>query len=349
MFTLRVPFGVVCPVLIVAALAAPAEALDSISNPFEVVNRTITQDQGDWRVDWQIRHGGATGVVLPADEVTARVEGWVSNSRAPGHGVPRLSSLTISGPSGRQASADLIESDDEDHRCRERGVLRIWAGEVGGGPATGRQSTEEPQTTLSLAPGTIFHVRLRLEHRHVVYGDYDPLLGTRTVELWLGSALIRETLAMDREQFHARPARVALEPPDDRRDARYYTSAPDSLHLEAHVAGNQSLRFPEIPVRYGTRMRLRFRYLVAAGTEGCCLARVAQYKDTPTAWKVLSSGRFEEPLSTVGRWTRVDRIIRTEADATTLALDFLILDSETGEVWIDDVSLEPVDTRRVGP
>ena len=292
MFILRMISGAVRPGLVVAALvatAAVAKAGESAANPFVVVSRTIIQDQGDWRVDWQIRLGGSSGRVLTGDEITARVEGWVSNSRAPGHGVPRWSSLTISGPSGRQASADLIESDDEDRRCRERGVLRLWAGE-GGTPANGRQAVEEPQATLSLAPGATFRVRLRLEHRHVVYGDYDPLLGTRTVELWLGSALIREALPLDREQFLARPPRVALEPPDDRRDSRYYTSAPDSLHLEAHVPGNQSLRFPEIPVRYGTRMRLRFRYLVASGTEGCCLARVAQYKDTPTAWKVLSRG-----------------------------------------------------------
>ncbi len=351
MFTLRVLRDWVRPGLIVAAVfsqATGAEAGTSAANPYEVVNRTITQDRGDWRVDWQIRLGGATGVILTGDEITARVEGWVSNSRASGHGLPRWSSLTISGPSNRQASADLIESAEEDHRCRECGVLSVWADESGA-PATGRQAAVEPQPALSLAPGATFRVRLRLEHRHVVYGDYDLLLGTRTLELWLGTALIRDVLPLDREQVLARPAPVALEPPDDRRDGRYYTSAPDSLHLEAHVPGNQSLRFPEIPVRYGTRMRLRFRYLVAAGTEGACLARVAQYKDTPTAWKSLSAGRIEEPLETVGKWTRVDRVIRTEPDATTLALDFLILDSETGEVWIDDVSLEPVDARRKGP
>ena len=33
---------------------------------------------------------------------------------------------------------------------------------------------------VSLAPGAIARVRLRLEHQHVLYGDYDPLLGVRT-------------------------------------------------------------------------------------------------------------------------------------------------------------------------
>ncbi len=85
-------------------------------------------------------------------------------------------------------------------------------------------------------------------------------------------------------------------------------------------------------------MRLRFWYLIAEGTEGQCLARVAQYRDTPTAWKVLAEGAHEECLTTVGRWVKVERVLRTEPDATTLALDFRISNSDIGEMWIDDVS-----------
>ena len=139
-------------------------------------------------------------------------------------------------------------------------------------------------------------------------------------------------------------------PPEDRRDTRHYVSAPDSLHLEAHIPGNQYYRFPERPVRYGTKMRLRFWYLIAAGTEGECRARVAQYKDTPTAWKVLTDGAHEEVLTTVGRWVKVERVFRTETEATTLALDFRISGgAEVGEMWIDDVSLEPVVTTSTQP
>ena len=87
-------------------------------------------------------------------------------------------------------------------------------------------------------------------------------------------------------------------PPEDRRDTRLFVSGPDSLHLEAHIPGNQYYRFPERPVRYGTKMRLRFWYLIASGTEGECRARIAQYKDTPTAWKVLSDGAAAEVVET---------------------------------------------------
>ena len=89
--------------------------------------------------------------------------------------------------------------------------------------------------------------------------------------------------------------------------------------------------------------------MIAAGTEGECRAGVAQFKDTPTSWRILNSGGFEQCLKTVGRWTKVDRVIQTEPEATTLTLEFKIVgETEVGEMWVDDVSLEPVDIQRLG-
>ena len=91
-------------------------------------------------------------------------------------------------------------------------------------------------------------------------------------------------------------------------------------------------------------MRLRFWYLIAAGTEGECKVRVAQYKETAIAWHMLNNG-FEHCLKTVGRWTKVEQVIQTEAEATKLTLEFKIVgDTEVGEMWIDDVSLEPLNS-----
>jgi hypothetical protein len=193
------------------------------------------------------------------------------------------------------------------------------------------------------------YARLRWEHLHFLYGDYDPLLGQRALELRLGPATVRDVLPMDQEQYLALPRSTLPAPPEERRDTRHYRSAPDSLHLEAHVPGNQYYRFPERPVRYATKMRLRFWYLVAPGTEGECRARIAQYKDTPTAWRVLTDGAYEECLSAVGRWVKVEHVFCTEPDATTLALDFRISGADVGEMWIDDVSLEPVGVPPSGP
>ena len=56
-----------------------------------------------------------------------------------------------------------------------------------------------------------------------------------------------------------------------------------------------------------------------------------------------SHGGFEEVLETVGRWTKVERVVRAESEATTVALDFRIVqETNVGEMWIDDVSLEPI-------
>jgi hypothetical protein len=192
-----------------------------------------------------------------------------------------------------------------------------------------------------LGPLDTIHVRLRIDHDHILYGDYDPLLGMRTVELRFGALVIHDVVPLDREYYLAQPKYSWPEPPDDRRDTRHFVSAPDSLHLEADVPGHQSYRFQERPVRYNTKMVLRFWYLIAAGTEGEPRVRIAQNKDTPLFWRQLHEATIEEQLTTIGRWTKYERVIQTEPEATRLILEFKITgEAEIGEMWIDDVSLE---------
>ena len=135
-------------------------------------------------------------------------------------------------------------------------------------------------------------VRLRLEHQHALYGDYDPLLGLRTVELRLGSATFRDVVPLDREHYLALPKVRLAAPHPDRRDTTQFVSGPDSLHLDAHVPAAPVLPLPRDPVRYCTKMRLRFWYLIAAGTEGECRVRIAQYKDIPATWRMLTDGEL---------------------------------------------------------
>lgn len=327
------------PLLLTGSRAGEAplrQTSDLASNRFVLIRRSVAQDQGAWIIDYQLRHTSPTGVILSHSEIGSVVEGWVSNSRVASHAVPRLSRVTVSGTSAAAGTGDVIVSSDESQRCRERVVISVWADD-------GPLPESDPASLVSLAPGAVVHLRLRLEHQHVLYGDYDPLLGVRTVVLTLGSSSLRDQVALDREHYLAQPKYSWPEPPDDRRDTRHFVSSPDSLHLEAHIPGHQYYRYPERPVRYGTKMRLRFWYLIAAGTEGECRARLAQYKDTPTSWRVLSQGGFEQVLETVGRWTKVERVVRAESEATTVALDFRIVpETNVGEMWIDDVSLEPI-------
>jgi hypothetical protein len=352
----RVGVGVAALVFVVS-VAARVDA--GAPSGFTITHRSIAQDRGPepqrwqiWQIDYWLRWEGPTGIVLMPPEVSALVEGWVSNSRVPSHASPRWSSLTVSGTSGLAATTDLIPATDEAQRCRERAALHVWTddGEPDNPAPVTCKPTEVPavlrRPIVSLAPGATLRVRLVLEHRHFLYGPYDPLLGCRRLELRLGPCVLSDNLPIDREHHIVQPACIWPEPPLERRDPRQFVSAPDSLHLEAHIPGNQYYRFPDQPVRYATKMRLRFWYLIAPGTEGECKARIAQYKDTPSEWKVLSDGMHEELLSVIGRWVHVERTFRTEPEATTLALDFRIIGADVGEMWIDDVTLEPVG---VGP
>jgi hypothetical protein len=341
----------------------PALAIEvnpSARSTLTLVERTVTQDQGTWVVDYRLRHTGHTGVIIAPEEIAVKVEGWVSNSRVASHTMPRWSSLVVSRGVELPAVADVIAAADELHKCRERLLVSVWTedqalprhspnpsmpngpGGKAGAPAS---ISREPGSSLpiSLSPAAIVHFRLCLEHQHILYGDYDPLLAVRTIALTLGSAVVRDVVPLDREQYLAQPQFVWPDPPKDRRDTHHAVSGPDSLHLEADVPGHQYYRYPERPVRYNTKMRLRFWYLIAAGTEGECSVRLAQTMDTPISWRPLHSGRYEECLKTIGRWTKVERIIQTDPEATVVALEFKIFgENEIGEMWIDDVSLEPV-------
>jgi hypothetical protein len=334
------------------ALAGPPTPLPgsgpgSGSGRLTVVERVLTQDQGDWQVDYCLKLEGSKPLTLAPAEIGARVEGWLSNSRVAVHSTPRRSECVIAGQSGSTAAFDVISSTEESLRCRERAGLRVWAGKAC--DSTPRGNDPEPLTTVTVEPGALLRVRLRLEHQHCLYGDYDPLLGRRELELHLGADTIRDSLPLDREQYLAQPKDTWPEPPEDHKDTRHFMSGPDSLLLEAGVPGNQYFRFPERKVRYSSRMRLRFWYMIAPGSEGEFKARIAQYRESPNAWKVLSDGGSEHTLKTVGRWVKFEKIIKTESEATTMALDFRIANAEVGEVWIDDVTLDPIDAAPGGP
>jgi hypothetical protein len=337
-----------------SAPAARAPAI--VSTPerrWSLVHRVIAQDQGDWQVDYRLRLDAGPAAALAPGDLAASVDGWVSNSRVPAHAVPRRSSPKVEGAGGGTMAHEVIGSTDEAKQCRERLVLRIWsaaAPEPPPRPKNAPPNAPDPLASVEVAPGGVLCVRIRLEHEHFLYGAYDPLLGHRAVELKLGPTLLRDTVPLDREHYLAQAKATWPEPPEDRRDTRHFISGPDSLHLEAHINGNQYFRFPDRPVRYGTRMKLSYWYLVAPGGEEEFHVKISQYKEGPNGFQILSAGASEVSHGVVGRWTRVERIVRTEPEATSVALDFKICNNaDVGEVWIDDVKLEPAAAGPSGP
>jgi hypothetical protein len=309
----------------------------------------VIQDQGHWQVEYRLRLEAPAPLILAPEDITAHLDAWVSNSRVPGHAAPRRSTHSLSGPSGLTATTDLLDGTDEARRCRERARLTVWA--VDDPPPPPLEPAPKPKNgeppvpipaAIPLAPGQELRVRLRLEHEHFLHGPYDPLLGPRELTLTLGSTTFRDTLPLDRERYRAVPPVKLASPPADRLDTRYFVSGPDSLHLEAHVPGNTSYKLTEQAVRYATKMRLSYWYLIALGTEGECRVRLQQYRDAPNSWRVLSEGCRDEVLSVVGRWAYAEHLFRTEPEATSLAIDFRITGAEIGEMWIDDIVLEPL-------
>jgi hypothetical protein len=330
----------------------------NLAPPLTLVDRSVTQDQGAWVIDYRLRNATRAGVIVTPDEIGLKVEGWVSNSRVASHAVPRWSSLVVAAHADSTAFSDVYNAVDESQRCRERLAISVWSeGRSRSDLSSTAKIVDSPTTAntppassalmtlpvLSLGPGEMMQVRLRIDHQHDLYGEFDPLLGTRAIALTLGGSVIRDVLPLDREQYLAQPKYIWPELPVERRDTHHFVSAPDSLHLEADVQGHQSYRYQERPVRYNTRMKLRFWYLIAAGTEGECRVRVGQNKDTPLAWRQLHEAGFEERLKTIGHWTKYERIVQTEPEATRLILEFKIVgDINVGEMWIDDVSVEPL-------
>ncbi len=292
-------------------------------------------------------------MISPA-QIQAVVDGFVSNSRIPGHSMAIRSKLAITPSSDSPSTTDIIPSLDESKRCRERGSLRVWkkpefdtaivrtGGDDSRRDAPIIETPRSPQEPLTIASGSILCVEINLEHIHDLHGSYDPLLGARTFDLTIGDAHFHDSLALDQEPIVESIESAWTTIPADRTDDRHFVSPPNSLHLQAHIPGDQAYRYPDRSVRRGTKMKLTYWYLIAPGTRGECRARLSQYRDTPTTWRVLDQGAIDENLTVIGRWTKVERVFRADAEATSVALEYRINGCEVGEIWIDDVSLEPM-------
>ncbi len=325
-----------------------------------------------WVVDYRFRNNSNAEIRLNATDVSAHVEAMVSNSSAAGHSSPRKSSLSLIGGATEPAVVDLIEAAEEARKCRELGSIFTWVEQPSGNVEPGSKSRdryreENPpklgpiasgeakldanvikvttvnSSDLIVERGRVLHVQVRLEHKHDLFGAFDPLLGKREIAISIGGFTHVDSAALDRDRKVQPIDDPWGEVPLDRRDSRVFVSAPDCLHLEAHAPGCQSFRFPDRSVRHGARMKLVFWYMIAPGSLGECRAKLAQYRDTPTCWKVLDEGAVEEELRIVGKWVRVERLIKIESEATAVALEFRINGCDIGELWIDDVSLQPIE------
>src|SRR3954462_1450714 len=96
--------------LVLSASAAEGETPES---RLTVLHRAISQVGGGWQVDYRLRHDGGSTLVVKSGDISARVRGVVSTSRAAGHSRPRSSDLVMSGSAGLRATAEIIAAVDE--------------------------------------------------------------------------------------------------------------------------------------------------------------------------------------------------------------------------------------------
>ena len=158
-----------------------------------LLGHTARQDQGAWIIDLHLCNCREQGVLINPEEFRLKIEGWVSNSRITSHAVPRWSSLSLTHNINQMVHTDVIAAAEDVHRCREHLTILVWAEERFGSDSEFLlKPKDDPKTSTdllsrlssetlspsSLGPGETLHVRLRIDHQHTLYGEYDPLLGT---------------------------------------------------------------------------------------------------------------------------------------------------------------------------
>lgn len=326
-------------IALIASLCVPSGPEEETpSASLALKSRLVSQHHGRWTVRYEVEYLGAEPLDVSPSEVGVTYTGWVANSRIRAHAVPRKSEVQFLLAEAMPAISTVIGSANEKIRCRERISLAVV---VNPAPASEIILAKHEPMPMRIAPRQTFGLVFTIEHEHFLHGTYDPLLGERKLEIQFGPHRLLDTLSLDEELAPATPTVKLSQPPKDRMDDRQCRSAPDSLLLAADVPGYQYFRFDDLPVRYGTRFRLSFWYLIAVGSEGSCHVRMMEYQDTPNAWYRLDGG-FDEELSVQGCWERFEHVFQTRDDTTTMAIDFRITGANVGEVWIDDVELVPL-------
>ncbi len=246
-----------------------------------------------WQVDYRLRHEGPTEIIAAPAEIQAKVEGWVSNSRIASHAVPRMSSLSRSqattGWSGHERRdrdrPTKINAVANDSPCRSgrvmsRTVLLITAAKARGGVAPSGPA----QPALSIAPGAVHARSAPVRAPALTLRRLRPACSAkRTVDACNWGRRSSATCRPDRSASNTSPCRKRTGPAPSRTGSTPAISfrVPIACTWRRMSPATSRYRFPERPVRYATKMRLKYWYLIASGTDGGCRVRITQYQETP--------------------------------------------------------------------
>lgn len=308
------------------------------------LSRSSNAPQG-WRVHYKLRYEGDAPTALISGDLRVEVDGWVSNSRVPGHATPLRSSMRLEHPRIPSNQTQLIEARDEASRCSERATLQVYTDAAGASNPSPLMFAVAAGAGLDLISFYQEHDELyftiTLEHLHFLYGSQEPLLGTRDVTIRLGECVIRDQVECIGEA--GAPAFGGAwrlwEPPADRADRRVFLTPPHSLYIAAHTPGLSYFRMQRA-VPYGTRLRLSFWYQTGEGTASGAKLRLTQQRLGPGLWESLGDASRDSVLPESRCWTYCERVFRTHPLATSMTVEFR-LDGDVGELWLDEVRVEP--------
>jgi hypothetical protein len=309
----------------------------NVTGSIVLVDRQVSQSGSRWLIRYRLDYHGNSALELTASDVAIDYDAVVSNSRCKAHTTPRRSHAQFACSEGSSTRTSVIADSNDRVRCAERVTIAIHPGSDPPEP----NAPDRDVLPIRLETGQTLWLSLILEHEHFLYGAYDSLLGVRELQFRLGPCLVIDSISLDEDQGQVSPIGKMSVLPRERLDQRQYYSAPDSLYITTLEPGYQYFRFDDLPVRYGTELTLTFWYLIATGTDGKCYARVTEYQDAPGEWYRLDGG-MDEVLVCEGRWTRFQHTFRTCDSATTVVIDFRIVDATAGEMWIDDVRFTPL-------
>ena len=289
-------------------------------------SREVRQDKGTWVVSYKLRSPFGEEAFVRRSDVVMTLAGTASNSAVPGDGVCREFRIIASdaekspGNFGRHA----IHLDESDARsCRM--AIRVEMGD---------------KDAAVISPGRDLDLRIFFEHNHFVYGIWEPILGNWSLGVDMGEFQFRDRLKLDMAE-RARPD-LAINVGEGSRDETYSKSAVNSVYFASHDPCKNNVSVNNIPVRYGTKLRFSFRYLVAVGTEGEPCVELRQETDVGNMWKRIYDADMTIVLTTVGKWHEYSGIINVDGSGSLLDVRFRLASSDVGEVWISDLQLKEV-------
>jgi len=332
----RCPDAAVAPVARRLALWCCVAASSSATAQEPVALALVAKEaafvDGRWIVRYQLRYRGEAAATIPSGEIELEYRATISNSRCWGHGLPGNSQARWKPLERNRTTAPVVGGEDQSPLCREILEAGIATNDVP------KLAGEPPPQELRLEPGGVLWLTLTVTHDHAVHGRYEPLLGTRRLELRLGEWTFFDELELVAAPSYDPPAQT-LSPPAGRSVDDAARNRP-VLHISPREAGKLYFRFAEVETRPGAVLRVAFWYRTKRVGTGACHLRVTEYQDDDRGWRRLEGG-FDEGLPDSPQWTYFERQLATGGAATHLAIDFRYPGETSGEAWIDGVTVLP--------